>query len=205
MRMKVNKELTHIYHINVSQGTITVGSAYEASEEQEELFEKSLVLTSDIKRLPYLLGGKVGFWWDANILTNMLASGLSGVGVDAILMNGEYTGNAFANLATLLADDNAKDDMLLWSHADFQLFVGTAPEYGVNIEVQTGHWDFEGAVILYDKITLLIFSDANTNVSTTGFTTNVKALAEIEIDWKQINKPELMDFIVEHIYAKQGD
>ena len=59
--VKVNKDLTHIYHNHVYSEEVAIGADSGRSEINHELFEKSLALTSDLKRLPFLLGGKLTF------------------------------------------------------------------------------------------------------------------------------------------------
>ena len=200
--VKVNKELTHLYHANQYMAGVDIGEYFSVAYHAVELFEKSLVLTSDLKRLPFLLGGKLYFWFDSHIHVSMVASGLAGVGATIVLMNGSYEAGDFDNFRALMQDDRAEDDILLVSHGFFGAVAGESPF----VDIQNSHWDFEGQKILYDTITMIIFIDCDANVSAQNFSlTNIEAIYEIEIDWRPFNKAEMQEFIMEHIYAKQGD
>ncbi len=202
--VKINKQLTHIYHEQLTSETIGIGANRSTAVRDIELFEKSLVLTSDLKRLPYLLGGKLFIFYDSHILISLIASGLLGMGFTVVLMNGTYDVAAFDTYGDLMGDDRAKDDVLLVLHGSFHSIATT--NAGNVVHVPISHWDLEGEKILYNALTLLVFLDADTNVASATFGgTNIKANMELEIDWKPINKAEMMEFLTEHIYAKQGD
>lgn len=204
--VKISKNLTHIYHLSKCSGIVAIGTAKSNNTVQEELFKKSLALTSDLERLPFLLGGKVYFWLDSAIFGNILTSAISGVGVTVVLMNGSYNNDDFDLWEALYNNPKAKDDILLVCHGIISQVTGTAPEYAINVDARDSHWDFEGQIVLFDTITLLIFVDVDTNVSSADFLgCRIRGEAEIEIDWRPFSKGELQEFIMEHIYAKQGD
>ena len=200
--VKITKEMTHIYHANQYIAGVDIGAANSVAYNANELFEKSLVLTSDLKRLPFLLGGKLYFWFDSHIHTSLIASGLAGVGCTIVLMNGTYEQGDFATFRDLVQDERAQDDILLVSHAFWH---SIAANVGTQ-DIQASHWDFEGQKILYDTITMIIFVDCDANVASQNFSlTNIECVYELEIDWRPFNKAEMNEFIMEHIYAKQGD
>lgn len=202
--VKINKELTHIYHRQINMAGIPIGGALSGTGHVTTLFDKSLVLTQDIKRLPYLLGGKLFIWYDAHILINLVASGLVGLGFTIALLNGDYDIDNYVGFSDLMDDFKAIDDLLFVLHGSFHTIAST--QAGNVINVPISHWDFEGEKILYDSFTLMGFLDCDTNVATADFPLgNVRMNYELEIDWKPTNKAEMMEFITEHIYAKQGD
>ena len=202
--VKISKELTHIYHNQLASGLINIGDAESRADEITTLFDKSLVLTSDLKRLPYLLGGKLFVWYDSHILISMTASTVVGVGFTVVLLNGTYEIADYVNFADLMGNTRAVDDILLVLHGSFHTIASTQAGNVVNVPIS--HWDFEGQKILYDSITLMVFLDADANVATATFSgSNIKVNYELEIDWRPLNKAELMEFLMEHIYAKQGD
>lgn len=202
--VKVNKPLTHIYHADIDNlNAIVIGQNATRATLNYELFAKSLVLTSDLKRLPYLLGGKIFIWYDSHILVNIVGSALTGIGFTVVLLNGTFDAGNYGNFNEIMDDNEAVDDILLVLHGSFHAAAGTAP---VPPNVPISHWDFEGKKILYDTISLLMFLDADTNVGTADFSaSNIIPSFELEIDWEPINKAEMMEFLTEHIYAKQGD
>ena len=195
------KEFTHIYHEYIQMNEIVIGVAQSSAHNQVELFEKSLVLTSDIKRLPLLLGGKLTFTTTGHLLTNMAASVITGLVWTGFLMNGTYDANLYAEPYEVWEDDRAKDDILL------HLFgVAISGSDAAVLDIQDSHWDFEGKKILYDTITLLMFAQSNVNVATSNLgRVNGYLTLEIEVDWAPVSPAELKEFVLEHIYAKQGD
>lgn len=198
------KELTHIYHGIKDAGIVSIGSAQGWGHSYLELFEKALVLTADLKRLPYLLGGKIFITYDSHILIDLIASGLVGMGFTIVLLNGTYDAGEFQNFTALMDNERAKDDILMVLHGSFHSIAST--QAGNVINVPISHWDFEGKKILYDTLTLMSFLDADTNVATASWGgNNIRAAFELEIDWQPLNKAEMMEFLMEHIYAKQGD
>lgn len=201
--VKIQKELTHIYHEIIRNDKIAIGNLTSVASKQIELFSKSLALTQDLKRLPFLLGGKVYFWVDAGALYNVGTATLTGLGITVVLLNGSY--EDFLDYGVLTLNEKAMNDLLLVAHGTLHYHVGVA-EYNVAIQLPPSHWDFEGNIVLFDTITLMIFLDADTNVSVADYVENrIKAEMELEIDWRPFGKGELQEFIMEHIYAKQGD
>lgn len=196
------RELTHLYHQYIQNGQIAIGDFQITNEEKITLFEKSLVLTSDLKRLPYLLGGRLLIGLHANVATNIIASVINAITFDLVLLNGDYDAADFNEAEDVITDDKAKDDILLMAHGYIHALAGDTP----TVDIQQSAWDFEGQKILYDTLTLLGFSYANANIGTAAFgPKNLKGFMEIEVDWKPLNKAEMMEFLMEHIYAKQGD
>ena len=137
--VKVKKELTHIYHDYEINRVISIGDTSSVNTKQLELFKKTLALTSDLKRLPFLMGGKVFIWLDAHALYGVSLSGLVGIGITAVLMNGSYNDDDFLNYGEIIADDRAKDDILLVAHGNLHYHV--TPLAGVMTEFQVSHWD----------------------------------------------------------------
>lgn len=202
--VKIQKELTHIYHDVIRNAEIVIGDSSSVISRQTELFSKSLALTQDLKRLPFMLGGKVYFWLDAHALYNVTLSSLVGLGITVVLLNGSYEPDDFVTYGELIGDERVKDDVLLVAHGS--LHYHTTPLAGIALETTPSHWDFEGNVVLFDTITLFIFLDADTNVASADYLENkIKAEYEIEVDWRPFSKAELQEYIMEHIYAKQGD
>lgn len=197
------KEFTHIYHEKVEANTVAIGDSLSNAIKNIELFQKSLVLTGDIKRLPVLLGGKLAFLINAHSFNKMSTSVLSGLEVAGVLMNGHYEQDDFTDLAAIYDDDRAKDDMLMTVWGIMAIKV---PYDNPCIEITDSHWDFEGKTILYDTLTLIMFLAGNANVGSADLDGHLFNLTmEIEVDWEPINQKEMQEFIMEHIYAKQGD
>lgn len=200
------KELTHIEHIFEKDAVgIGIGSDHWYWEERLSLFEKSLILTSDLKRLPYMLGGKVFIQTQAELMSNMLASAVGGLEVTILLMNGYYTANDYDRFnfgeESLVDDSRAVNDILLICHGRWHF--DTTNNLAV-AEVQESHWDFEGQKLLFDTVTMLSF--ARTNVAVANAILELPSgICEFEVDWRPVNKPELIEFMLEHIYAREGD
>lgn len=196
------KELTHLYHRVVRGTTIGIGALHSEASEAIELFEKSLALTSDLKRLPFLLGGKLSILFAEHLPTSLIASGLIGVQITGYLMNGTYIDDDFQTPQDLILDERARDDILLMVAGHVGNVAGQAGVF----DIKDSHWDFEGETVLYDTISLLLFLRTDVNVASAVLTgADMSVIMEVEIDWKPISAKDFQEFIMEHIYAKQGD
>lgn len=197
----VKKSLTHIYQNGQAGAVVAIGDFNSVSQKYIELFEKALVLTSDLKRLPFLLGGRLFFWYDAHIPISLVASTLAGVGFTAVLLNGNHV--LPDTFLAMMGDRTLVDDLLLTCHG---IITAQAAGAGYMIHVEDSHWDFEGEVPLFDSLTLGMFTDCDNNVASANFGAGlIRVHMEIEVDWKPFSAAELKEFLMEHIYAKQGD
>ena len=118
-KIKIEKPDTHIYHEYLNAGNIATGQHESVNSKSIELFEKSLVMTSKIDKLPHLLGGKIQGFTDMSIHTDLLASSLAGVDIAGVLLNGDYTGIFGLNddyALDLMEIPRRKRDIQLVSH-----------------------------------------------------------------------------------------
>jgi len=205
MYVNVNKQDTHIYFDYLEAGEITVGAEKDVVSEGIELYDKSLVLTSDIKRLPHLLGGSLKAFYDSSLIDDLIASGLTGIDITVVLMNGDYSGIFIGGtndyVPDLLEVPSRRKDVLMVSHKIFSL---NAANNVIIFQEDNDFWDFEGEVILMDTITLVIFANAGSAVSSVALASYAWAESILEIDWKPISNKDLQDYVMEHVFARQG-
>lgn len=201
----IDRPNTHIYHMDIKAPTLDIGKEIIVAVVTLELYDKSLVLTSDIKKLPYLLGGSLKVFHDVSLRGDLAASGLGGVATHAILMNGDWSAILNGELRyqeAILDVPSRQKEILLVAHST--VYQNATIFYFVVVTDQAP-WDFEGEHILYDTISLVIFADVDTAVGGTPLGSYSWSEAILEIDWKDINKKELDDYIREHIFARAGD
>ena len=197
---------THIYLEYCVMEAIGSGKESTVSVKHIELYDKSLVLTSDIKQLPFLVGGGLNGFFDPSIMDDLVASGASGMQCDMVLLNGQYDDALFGDAlnygalyqSDILAIPGRRKDVLLVAHISIMHKTAAATTVFFN---DPSKWDFEGEAILYDTLTLLCFT--NTDVSLgAGFSGYGHCEAILEIDWKPISTKEMDEFIRESIFAR---
>lgn len=199
------KELTHIYTLHRSIGSVNIGSSSRIQATPLELFAKTLPLTSDLKRLPYLLGFNMHVWLSPDISGEVGAGAVENIAFSGILLNGTYTAT-FSRAQDVLDDPRASDD-IIGMCSGIVLTTGLiGADQPKSIDIQNFAWDFEGRKILYDTVTLLTFAETEVNVGDSAIAEDmIDIIVHMEVDWRPVSLKEIQEFIMEHIYAKQGD
>lgn len=197
----VKKEQTHIYTLTRLSPQLDIGD-YEISEySQLTLFAKTLPLTSDLKRLPVLLGINMKVLNSPDMSGEIVGGGVEYCTVTGVLLNGTYDSDDFINIRELLADERASDDII----GIVQGYWGNDAA-GLTNEIQDFAWDYEGEKILYDTVSVLLFMETEVVVANSAISHSMATVVAImEIDWKPVSVKEVQEFIMEHIYARQGD
>lgn len=199
---------THIYVEFIQAPVLKIGDELQTATIPIELYERSLVLTADIKRLPLLLGGSLKILLDASLESDLQAAGLDGFSIHVVLLNGDYSGifiedSLFRYVVDLLGVAGRRKDVLLVGHAHIQRDAVTNNYY--NLVIDNDSWDFEGEVVLYDTISLVIFAEATGAAAGSPMGSYAWAEAILEIDWKPISTKELDEFIRESVFAREGE
>ena len=189
--------LNHIYDEKLYNGTILVGASSDTIIKGITLFERSLALTSDLKRLPILRS--LSFLPDisALIVSSMTASNLTNLKVQIELFNENLTAEEYE---IILADQEGLITVdRIWGatiHAYYNASLG------FQLQIDCESWDFEGGKLLNDKLTLGLYAQANGNVAGTSFPPSMAGFtAFLEIDWVPVTKNEFQEFILENVYA----
>ena len=184
---KLGYNLNHIYNDTIGNAQVEVGSKSQVNRQEINLFDKSLALTSDLKRLPVLRSFDINILLDTGILTQMSASGWMLCRIDAALYNCKIS--------------NISEEYRIGKVVAYVYYDGTS----ANCMIQVGNleWDLEGGLLLYDKITMSCNIYGNANVDPAIPAGEVNADFDIEIDWVKVTKSEFEDYLLEHVYAEQ--
>lgn len=176
--------LNHIYRLPISATAIAVSSSSSTNTAELELFQKSLALTSDLERLPILRGIAGCFRPNATLPVDMGGSGVANCTVTVFLYND---------------DEDSQDSDELLGTWEFILSHTTNVITGVAVDDIT--WDFEGGVLLNDKISVKLTFATSTAVATTALGFGAVDIY-LEVDWVKLTDSEFNQYIKEHIYAK---
>jgi hypothetical protein len=189
--MQTPYELNHLYKVQASNDEIAIGQNTVITYQPMELFEKSLALTSDLRRVPILRGSHLTGWLDRLIKSSIVASGLNLVTFTIEVYSGYSDG--------VTSDIGGLEDLLL--HKQMVVFYNnTATTFFIHVE--EAPWDYEGGMLLSDYVTLVLTTATDANVAGTAFPANMLyAHMFLEIDWFPINKNEFKNFILESVYA----
>jgi len=195
---------THIYLEGVLGASILVTEETAVAVENIELYDKSLVLTADLKQLPFLVGGGLQMIPDVSILNDLQTAGLDGATFTLVLLNGDYSVELLSiedgrYSSNILDIPRRRKDVLLVAHF---LILRDITSGELAIVQDPSQWDFEGDAILYDTITLALFADGGAAATGAGFGGYGHGEALLEIDWKSISAKELDEFIRESIFAR---
>jgi len=184
VNLKTEYELNHIYHIRVLNTEISVGDKTCTITTLLELFQKSLALTSDLKRLP-ILRGITGTW-------------LMYAGFDSSLV---ATGNGEFNCQVRLYNDDDTSDIeqMIWEVMAYGAGDGTNLQC---IALPALSWDYEGGVLLNNEIALWFEFSLKDDAVTNAFPASYIGVSLfLEIDWYPVSKKEFQEFILENVYA----
>lgn len=186
--LKVDYELNHIYRLATNNPELIVAVTEWDNSEELELFQKSLALASDLKRLPVLrsLSGCVEL--DADMRAHMGNASVEIIDFILKLYNG---------------DANEMDaEHQIWAGAGVIYFDTTAKT--AQIHLPNIDWDYEGGLLLGDTITLGLIGECDGAVTTNIIpSAMLKAVIFLEIDWTPITSKQLDDYIKEHVYARE--
>lgn len=203
-KVEIEKADTHIYSEYVSATSINTGEATSIAAVPIVLFDKSLVLTSDLKRLPYIVGGKCAVYFDPTIHTDLVTSVLAGLHVTVALFNGDMVSeldgaNNLTWIQAIMDVLSRKKELLMVAHGLIWRDV-----QNLELEFDHGQFLYSGEKILYDTLTLAIFANSDAN-PTQALASFAWGEVVIEVDWKEFSEADLKEFLLEHVYARGGD
>lgn len=202
-KVEVERPDTHLYSEHVQAADIQIGQNYKAAAETITLFEKSLVLTSDLKRLPYLVGGKLSCYFDTTIHSDLVTAVLAGLHITSVLLNGDWKATIDGQIGTyksIIQDKpGRRKEILLVAHGFVWRDTATLMIY-----FEPEHFQYVGEKVLYDTITLALFADAGA-AAQAALASYAWSEMLIEVDWKPLNEDDLQEFLMEHIYARGGE
>ena len=176
--------LNHIYQTADGNSVMAGGTTYQSKTNTQELFERSLALASDLKRLPILRGLSGTIRAYASLRDNMLAGGC----ITSTVIISVYNGDVEA-------------DNLIARWAAHAYYWDATKSFDLEIEPVT--WDYEGGILLMDEYNVVMeLANAPTNPNDFGASWAYDLF--FEIDWVPVTKEQLSEFIMEYLYAR-GD
>jgi hypothetical protein len=182
-KKKLGYELNHISLISVPNAVIAIGAAVDVATSTVVLFEKSLALTSDLKRLPIARSINIDFRYAANVIASVIASGMGAIATRVIVYNG-------------VADT---DHIIM--QADGFLYYNAN---GTVILKPEKIWEYQGGFLLNDKILVEMDTLSAANVAGANFAAGtLTAIVNVEIDWAELGEKEFKDYILESVYGEQ--
>lgn len=188
--------LNHIYYMRSTVGNLAVGEHAEVDHSEIVLFEKSLALTSDLKRLPVLRSINVAEIIARTAGANMQASGVNFALVHLFILNEELN---VAELQAIWENDLWEDHEVIYSaECTIVQSAGVVTSHQLN---ESG-WGFLGGILLFNTLTIAVITESATNVASAELPPVCVFDIFFEIDWVPVNKQQFEEFILENVYAK---
>lgn len=178
---KLNYDLNHIYDLEFTPPNIGIGASQAAVESSLIMFDKSLALASDLKRLPILRGLAVMLRPTAALAAAIVAAGVTTIGAYLEIFRDDDLNNKIYSSSILLYHDSVN-----------HVYYVAKDESG---------WDYEGGLLLNDRIWYRITVETNSNC-TGVLNTPIRGDMHFEIDWAEVSQQEFEQFILESVYAK---
>lgn len=193
-------ELNHIYYQVKASAQVDIGDDYSDIADWIEFFEKSLALTSDLKRLPILRSLWVDKQVSKAILAAMVASGISHAQAVITVFNEDLTQEEIDvilnNIQTLEEHD------VIWSGTVDIWYSAVAPVY-MHESFCIPVWQLAGGKLLNNKITTNVRVLTNAVAAGAAFPTASFCFPVfMEVDWTPVTKEQFEQYILEHVYAK---
>jgi len=189
VELKTPYELNHIIYHVLENTSIPVGNSQDVVTHEIELFERSLALTSDVKRFPILRSLTVNFDWSESIAANMNSSGRSNASFKIYIWNASQ-------------EKIANDNLIFSSLAFIAQSTGTI----VMIQVQNESWSFKGGALLGPEVTVRLVTSMAGNVTSVAFPEEVlNGQIFLEVDWFPLSKNQFKDIVLEDVYSRAGE
>lgn len=188
--------LNHIYYRRLSPGNLAVGFHVEIDHYTEMLFEKSLALTSDLKRLPILRSIAITEIISRLAGAELQASGVNFATIYILILNETLTAG---ELQAIFENAEFEDHDVIYSAC-----ISIVQSGGVitTHTMNESSWDFEGGLLLDNEITIGIITQTATDVAVAQLPPPAVFDLFMEIDWVPVSKAEFTEFILENVYAK---
>lgn len=187
VELKTEYELNHLYPVQVLQQEIAIGAAQDVSYQTIQLFNKSLALASDLKRLPILRGFSGSWSLPPALGFAMNASGVTEISLSAAIYNCKQED---IGIDKIIARFNAK-------------VVAVAAAVTV-IDFENIYDNIVGGILCGEELTIQLITTCNQVAAGAAFAAdNFYVIAIPEIDWLPISKKQFEEFILESVYAKE--
>jgi hypothetical protein len=189
VKLEEKYNLNHFYRFQVPAPTIPNGQDTSADETSDlELYERSLALTSDLKRVPILRAIHSSWQVSAGWVQSMGAAGV-------------VEHNTQVQLYNARSNDQDPDEILGEWEFDLTIVAGS-PDVAKTIWGDDEGYVFQGGILLNDTISWGAQTATDgTNVS--GDLVDLTGLVLVlEVDWVKLTKAQMNEFIQEHLFAR---
>ena len=199
------EEMNHIYkhsfHKQIDASlTIPNGSQYQNYKGEIELYEKSLALSSDLKRLPIIRALET-VHYAKSLIDNICDAGVSDLTILIQIFNGKKT---------LLADDwdpedyVEDEDLIYYSIDSWSFNTSTKANITAVGEIHEGGYiPKESSILGRNKITIFAQLTAAGNTSAALTYSDIVTIAEI--DWQSVSKKQVQEYIMEDYFREDED
>ena len=202
--MSVKYNLNHIYAQPIGNEEIIVTADETVELVELTLFEKSLALTGDLKRLPVIRSISLQINPKPNCYYYLSLTGAIEIKADFLLFNKTFTEAELEAIWNASEQYDSKND-ILWS-TYFICHCRPAPANGnenIAYIVPNPVWPFRGGILAKNILTLALTATLNGAAAGTSFPADaIMGIAYVEIDWVPISTNEFKEYILESVYAE---
>jgi hypothetical protein len=195
---ELSYNLNHVYTEQIGNAEVAIGAHSDLSTASMELFDKSLALTSDLKRLPVIRSVAISPEFARTLAGALAASGIVFSVWSIAVWNGEYT---VTELDGYISNHEETEHGLLW-HLTACIFYNTTS--GIfTITYSNPVWPYRGGILAENELTLHSYWGLDANVAGTALPADTAfARFYIEVDWVPVSKKEFEAFVLEAYYAR---
>ena len=188
-----NEQLNHFYKVNTNPTRIEIGDTTGlVNNDTIELYEKSLALMSELKRLPIIRSAEAIFG-AADLFKLMDASAINGFTLTVQMFNGKKEITSFG--------DYTDEDMFFHKELTIQVNDSTAATNTSSISLVDGGFIPKASSILgKSEVTILTRLSADEVVAGAVFDPMGVPII-IEVDWIKASKNQIDDYIREAWFA----
>jgi hypothetical protein len=191
VRLEEKYNLNHFYRLVPDIPVISSGDSQQVdtTTNSYEFYEKSLALTSDLKRVPILRAIHASWSPAAGWVQSIGGTG-------AVEWNGQVIMYNAPNA------DQDPDEILGEWEFDFTIVAGS-PDVAKTIWGDDEGYVFQGGILLNDTVSFKTSAATDgTNVSG-DLTPLAEVILVLEVDWVKLTKAQMNEFIQEHLFARR--
>jgi len=189
--------LNHVESIYVGSPEVLVGQHHAVGLELFELFQRSLALTSDLKRLPILRGINITDMIQRTIISELTTSGVSLFICTVSVFNDKME---IGEVPDVFTEEFFRAHHLLYQSQ--MILNRSASPATFNWEREA--WPYKGGILLNHTITVVVTISTDANVGSAVISSGAsQGIINLEIDWAPVSKKEFEDFILESVYARE--
>jgi hypothetical protein len=190
VKLEDKYNLNHFYRIEVDPPTIPDGESVETDTTKEvEFYEKSLALTSDLKRVPILRAIHASWSLSAGWVQTMGGAGVA-----------EWNGQ----IRMFNAPSNDQDIDEIIGEWEFDLtIVAGSPDVAKTIWGDDEGYVFQGGILLNDTISFKNSASTDGTNASGDIASLSDLILVLEVDWVKLTKAQMNEFIQEHLFARR--